>query len=460
MQSPFGYEEVVNRTPQERAPLNLVMEPHWIHPRRLRPSSSASWGHDVLDPEILPGSLSDPAPSHDRPRFLNNPAGPATEGQRDLSSDVVHTHPFPPPPYGLHHISSPTAPNVAASYTSYADPTSYTSYADRSIDNWLHNTHIPSAGVQGADHPLANLWIQWLAAALQIASNTDDARTLSRSIDFNQSNIVPGPSVHVDDSSHQSQPPAQDVLHGFQANPLPPTYHTNIPLHSPSRSFSPSPSGHRYHPYAENGHPTRQRPSTSFQRYRSSTQYLSHRSLVPPDSISQSAASRHSYMPSSSHAPPDLSPASPYQALMSAVPQDDITEVRRSPAGLKEHFAYWCQWDSASGSACHRLIASDRNTISHHLAHYHHVPSNVTQVSCRWPECNQEMRADSIPRHVQDHAGITWKCSRCNGKLTRGDQIKQHIAKYPSCEGAKGLEVPGVGALPVDVSVRARGSIG
>ncbi|KAH7927973.1 hypothetical protein BV22DRAFT_243656 [Leucogyrophana mollusca] len=118
------------------------------------------------------------------------------------------------------------------------------------------------------------------------------------------------------------------------------------------------------------------------------------------------------------------------------------TEAKAAPQGT---YVYQCLW-----GPCDQFIHGDRNSIRKHLKEYHAVPVDKTLVTCLWEgTCGDEMRGDSIPRHIEVHLGVQWICSRCGVRLSRKDSGWRHTERHDGtdCAGADIDEHPGPKAL-------------
>ncbi|KAH7903498.1 hypothetical protein BJ138DRAFT_1168062, partial [Hygrophoropsis aurantiaca] len=120
-------------------------------------------------------------------------------------------------------------------------------------------------------------------------------------------------------------------------------------------------------------------------------------------------------------------------------------------------FAYKCEWVSADGQVCNMHFASDQNSIFRHLKERHQVRRVGTSL-CRWGGICQELRHDTIARHVMTHVGVGWACSSCPYTATRRDKARKHVDENRAqCPGAHVNEVRGPTGLVMDVSPFTKG---
>ncbi|KAG2069604.1 hypothetical protein BDR04DRAFT_673950 [Suillus decipiens] len=114
----------------------------------------------------------------------------------------------------------------------------------------------------------------------------------------------------------------------------------------------------------------------------------------------------------------------------------------------KHHGTFLCRWDN-DGTLCGDELQASPGGILAHLRQDHGIGiGDKKTYRCLWitaqGRCEEELKFQSLGRHVIKHTGIRMKCSVCGMMLSaRKDLTTRHRKNYPNCSQADFIFIPG-----------------
>ncbi|KAG1860808.1 hypothetical protein F4604DRAFT_1127752 [Suillus subluteus] len=114
----------------------------------------------------------------------------------------------------------------------------------------------------------------------------------------------------------------------------------------------------------------------------------------------------------------------------------------------KHRGTFLCRWDS-EGALCGDELQATPKDILTHLRQDHGIGIGNKEIyPCLWltahGRCEEQLRFQSLGRHVIKHAGIRMKCSLCGTTMpARNDLTTRHRHHHPNCSQADFIIIPG-----------------
>ncbi|KAJ8584899.1 hypothetical protein M405DRAFT_826034 [Rhizopogon salebrosus TDB-379] len=103
-----------------------------------------------------------------------------------------------------------------------------------------------------------------------------------------------------------------------------------------------------------------------------------------------------------------------------------IEEFSSTPTvhSIDDHFT--CQWIGPFGLPCNHIF-SGRGTSTHLLERHVIRGPDDMPVRCAWIGCSEEVKKESICRHVQSiHLFIVYPCDTCGQSFSREYALNKH----------------------------------